>query len=138
MGAPRILFAFARDGFLPRGLGHLGAQTHVPTFAILTHAAIATGLALVGEFGPLVLLSALATAPIYIGACLAAVRLRRDNVQLVGPAFRVPWLAVAAAVGTISMVALIALAQWKEIAGLIAAVLISAILYAFRRRSAIG
>jgi amino acid transporter len=133
LGAPRILFAFARDGFLPAPLGRISQRTQVPTVAILVHSAIGTALALIGEFDWLVLLSALATAPIYIGACLAAVKLRRDNVQLVGAAFRVPGLKVAATVGVLSMVALIALGQPNEILGLFAAIGISAILYLARR-----
>ena len=133
LGAPRILFAFARDGFLPDALAKVSERTQVPTASILTHAALGTALALAGEFGPLVLLSALATAPIYIGACLAAVKLRRDDVRLMGPAFRVPGLGIAAAVGVISMIALIALGQPNEIMGLFAAIGISAILYLARR-----
>jgi amino acid transporter len=133
LGAPRILFAFARDGFLPAMLGRVGERTQVPTAAILVHAAIGTALALVGEFDWLVLLSALATAPIYIGACLAAVKLRRENVQLMGPAFRVPGLGIAATIGVLSMVALIGLGQPNEIIGLFAAMGISAILYLARR-----
>jgi basic amino acid/polyamine antiporter, APA family len=133
LGAPRILFAFARDGFLPRWMGEVSPRRQVPANAILVHSALATILALLGEFGWLVLLSALATVPIYIGACLAAVKLRRDDVQLVGTAFRVPGLKVAAAIGVISMVALVTLAQWAEIAGLFAAIAVSAILYLARR-----
>lgn len=133
LGAPRILFAFARDGFLPKALGRVSPRTQVPTAAILTHAVLGTALGLAGEFGWLVLLSALATAPIYLGACLAAVKLRRQDVRLVGPAFKVPGLKIAAAVGVISMIALVALAQWEEIAGLFIALALSGLLYLARR-----
>ncbi|MFD1612753.1 APC family permease [Sphingomonas tabacisoli] len=133
LGAPRILFAFARDGFLPVALGQVNDRTQVPTAAILTHATIGTALALAGEFTWLVLLSALATAPIYIGACLAAVKLRREDVQLIGPAFRVPGLGIASAVGVLSMIALIALGQPNEIIGLFAAIGLSTLLYFLRR-----
>lgn len=134
LGAPRILFAFARDGFLPAPLGRVNPIAQVPTTAILTHAAIGTMLALAGEFYWLVLLSALATAPIYLGACLAAVKLRREDVRLTGTPFRVPGLNTAAAIGVISMVVLVCLAQWDEIFGLFAAIGLSTLLY-FARRS---
>lgn len=132
LGAPRILFAFGRDGLLPSALGGVNAR-HVPSTAILVHVVIATALALIGTFGPLVLLSALATVPIYFGACLAAVTLRRRDVQLAGKAFRVPGLGIAAVVGVVSMVALVTLAQWAEIAGLVAAIALSALIYGFRK-----
>lgn len=136
LGAPRILFAFARDGFLPAALGRVSPRTQVPTAAILTHAVLGTALALSGEFYWLVLLSALATAPIYLGACLAAVKLRRDDVRLMGTPFRVPGLGIAAAIGTLSMIALVCLAQWDEIVGLFAAIGLSALLYLARRSAA--
>lgn len=132
LGAPRMPFAFARDGLLPAVLGRVSAA-QVPANAILLHVALALALALVGSFGPLVLLSGLFTVPIYIGACLAALKLRRDDVRLVGTPYRAPGLVVAAAVGVISMVALVALAQWIEIAGLAAAIGISALVYLARR-----
>jgi basic amino acid/polyamine antiporter, APA family len=125
LGAPRIPFAFARDGLLPSALGRVNAR-HVPHVAILVHVTLATALALVGEFGPLVLLSGLFTVPIYLGACLAALKLRRDDVQLVGKPFRAPGLGLAAAIGVVSMTALVMLAQPLEVAGLAAAVLLSA------------
>ena len=134
LGAPRFLFAFGRDGMLPSVLGRLNSR-QVPSVAIVVHVAIALALALIGEFGPLVLLSALTLAPIYIGACLAALKLRRDDVRLAGPAFRMPGLPVAAAVGILTMVAMVALSRWAEIAGLAAAIGLSALLYTIRKRS---
>jgi basic amino acid/polyamine antiporter, APA family len=132
LGAPRLPFAFARDGFLPAVLGRLnGAQ--VPGRAILLHVVLATGLALVGDFGGLVVLSGLFTVPIYAGACLAAVRLRRDDVRLLGRPVLMPALVLAASVGVVSMAALIMLAQWIEVIGLAGAVALSALLYAMRR-----
>jgi amino acid transporter len=133
LGAPRILFAFARDGFLPEPLGRIDPKAQVPTIAILTHATLASALALMGEFYWLVLLSALATAPIYFGACLAAVKLRRRDVRLMGEPFQVPGLGIFATVGVLSMIALVYLAQWDEIIGLFAAIGLSALLYLARR-----
>jgi basic amino acid/polyamine antiporter, APA family len=132
LGAPRIPFAFARDGLLPSALGRVNSR-HVPHVAILVHVVLATALALVGEFGPLVLLSGLFTVPIYLGACLAALKLRRDDVQLVGRPFLARGLGLAAAVGVVSMMALVLLAQPLEVAGLAAAVLLSAGWYWLRR-----
>lgn len=137
LGAPRFLFAFGRDGMLPAALGQLNGR-QVPSVAIVVHVAIALGLALIGEFGPLVLLSALTLAPIYIGACLAALKLRRDDVRLAGPAFRMPGLPVAAALGIATMVAMVALSRWPEIAGLGTVIGLSALIYTIRKRGVSG
>ncbi len=132
LGAPRFPFAFARDGFLPTWIGRLNAF-QAPGNAIALHAALATALALAGDFGGLVVLSGLFTVPVYIGACLAAVSLRRSDVRLAGTPIRMPGLLPAAIVGVGSMAALVALAQWIEIAGLAGALLLSAGIYGFRR-----
>ncbi|NNM78246.1 APC family permease [Sphingomonas sp. ID1715] len=132
IGAPRILFAFARDGLLPAPLGRLNGA-HVPHVAILTHVSIALTLALIGSFGSLVLLSGLFTVPIYLGACLSAVKLRRLDVRLIGEPYRVPGLIVAAAIGIVSMIALLAGGQWIEIGGLVAAILVSGMIYLVRK-----
>ena len=128
IGAPRLLFAFSRDGLLPEVLGRVN-RAQVPANAILVHVLLALMLALIGSFGSLVLLSGLFTVPIYLGACLAALKLRKLDVRLVGQPYLVRGLALAAGVGVAAMVALIALAQWIEIAGLAAATALSALLY---------
>jgi amino acid transporter len=133
LGAPRLPFAFARDGFLPARLGRVN-RANVPAAAILLHVGLATALALAGDFGGLVVLSGLFTVPIYAGACLAALRLRRTDIRLAGEPFRIPGLGLAAGVGVVSMVALVTIAQWVEIAGLAGAVLLSAGLYALRQK----
>jgi amino acid transporter len=132
IGAPRLLFAFSRDGLLPEALGRVN-RAQVPANAIVVHVTLALALALIGSFGSLVLLSGLFTVPIYLGACLAALKLRRLDVRMVGKPYLVRGLTLAAGVGVAAMVALIALAQWIEIAGLAAATALSALLYYARR-----
>lgn len=120
LGNPRILFAFARDGLLPRALGRVHERSHVPHVAILVNAAIAMGLALTGTFAELVVLSALATAPLYILGCAASWRLSRRGVAQTGTPLNFRWLGTAASVAITSMLALIALAARAEILGLAA------------------
>jgi amino acid transporter len=74
LGTPRMLFAFARDGLLPRALGRLHPQTHTPHIAILSYAALAMILALTGSFAELAVLATLVTAGLYVAGCLAAWR----------------------------------------------------------------
>jgi basic amino acid/polyamine antiporter, APA family len=133
LGAPRVLFAFARDGFLPSALGRLSARD-VPANAILTHAAIAALLAVTGTFEELVVLSALAGCALYIGGCLAAWRLRDRDVALDGPPVRLPGLKLWVILGTAAMALCIALGSWAEIGGLIAVILASMLLYALVRQ----
>ena len=134
LGAPRVLFAFARDGFLPSALGRLSPTTGVPVTAILVHAALTATLAITGTFETLVVLSVLSACGLYAAGCAAAWVLRRREVALAGPPLRLPALPLLAALGCASMIAVMLLARWDEIGGFIAAVVISCILYRITRR----
>jgi amino acid transporter len=133
LGAPRVLFAFARDGFLPRSLGRLSAR-QVPANAIVVHALIAIGLAATGTFEALAILSALVGCALYIGGCAAAWRLRARDVALDGAPLRLPVLGFWVVLGIGSMAACIALGNWSEIAALAGVILGSALLYRIVRR----
>jgi amino acid transporter len=129
LASPRILFAFARDGLLPRPLGHVHARTHAPHVAILFYAAFAIVLALTGTFAELAVLSALATAPFYIAGCAAAWCLTRRHTALAGTPLNFRGLGVAALVGAGSMTVVIALASKQELAGLATLATASAAVY---------
>jgi amino acid transporter len=129
LGTSRMVFALARDGRLPRALGHV-RPTGVPATAVTVYAAAAFLLAVSGSFLELVTLSALATVAIYILVCAAALKLRRRNVALAGPALAFPGLAVAASVGLAGMAAMLVAARWQEIAGLAAVMGVSLAAYA--------
>lgn len=132
--SPRILFALARDNLLPRVLGRLHARHRTPYVAILSYSALSAGLALTGTFSELAVLSTLAIAPIYIGACAAALRLARRKTALAGEPLKFRHLTAAAALGVISMLVLIALASQAEMLGLGALVTVIAVLYVIQTR----
>jgi amino acid transporter len=133
LGSPRVLMAFARDGFLPPVLGRVSAKGGVPVNAILAHAGVAALLAVTGTFEQLAVLSTLLSCLLYAGACAAAYVLSRRKVALIDAPLGLPAVPPLAAVGVLSMGAAIALAQPAEIAGLAAAVLGAGGLYALAR-----
>ncbi|MDH7638996.1 APC family permease [Sphingomonas oryzagri] len=133
LGAPRLLFAFARDGFLPAPLARL-SKRQVPANAIIAHAVIGILLATTGTFEELVVLAALASCALYIAGCLAAWRLRARDVAQAGTPVRLPLLGLWVVLGAGSMLVAIALGKPAEIGGLIAVILASMLLYAVVRR----
>jgi amino acid transporter len=138
LGSPRILFAFARDGLLPRVLGRVQARSRAPHVAIACYATMAVVLALTGTFSELAVLSALANAPFYIVGCAASWQLMRRGVARAGTPLNFRWLPVAMTVGIFSMLALIAFASRAEILGLCALIAISIIVYLVQTRIAQG
>ena len=129
LGSPRMLFAFARDGLLPRFLGRVHPGTHAPHVAILCYAGLAIGLALTGTFAELAVLATLASAVLYIGGCVAAWKLARRGVALAGTPLNFPWLGAAMVTGVAGMLVMIALASRAEIIGLLALVAASTLIY---------
>jgi amino acid transporter len=134
LGSPRQLFAFARDGLLPRVLGRLHPRSQVPHVAILCYATIAVVLALTGTFSELVVLSTLAMAGLYSAGCAAAWLLARRGVALAGTPLSFRFLGVATVLGIGSMLTLIVLGSRQEILGLIALVALSALVYLVQAR----
>lgn len=134
LGTPRVLFAFARDGLLPKALGRVHAGSHAPHVAIACYAAIAIVLALTGTFTELAVLSALTTAPLYILGCAATWRIVRGGIAQSGEPLNFRWLGIATFVGITSMVALVALASREEILGLFVFITISVAVYLLQTR----
>jgi len=114
LGAPRVLFAFARDGLLPAVLGRAHPRWRTPHIAILTHFVLALALALTGTFEKLAILSALAIAPLYISVCAASVKLRRGGIAILGKPLIIVGLPAIALFGILSMMVMIGIAQPAE------------------------
>jgi amino acid transporter len=137
LGTARVLFAFARDGLLPRALGRLHPRSHAPHIAIWCYAALTIGLALTGTFAELAVLSTLASAALYMGGCAAAWQLARRGVAVAGAPLNFRWLGAAAVIGIGSMLALIALASRTEILGLLVVAGGSAGIYLLQTRGVV-
>lgn len=127
LGSPRLLLAFARDGYLPKQLGAVNSGTQTPVAAIVCYALAVLALALTGTFSQLAVLAALAVAAIYVASCTAVWLLAKRQGKLPR------WLPFAASLAIASMLAMIGLAAWVEIAGLLGSIAIAALLYQLRR-----
>ncbi len=134
LGAPRILFAFARDGHLPAILARLQSGTQVPAVAICLHASLAALLAISGSFVPLAIMSTLYTAGLYILSCAAAYLLRRRRVAQAGRPLDFALTPLCAVVGVCSMVLLCLAADWGQILGLIVTIFAGIALFAATAR----
>lgn len=134
LGAPRVLFAFARDRLLPAVLGRVDPRFHVPRVAIVVHSVLVTVLAVSGTFEALAILSGLASTLLYSLACAAAWRLdARDVGGDHAGAWRRGAVPAAALVGIAAMVAIAVQAKPEELAGMGASVAIALVIYAGRR-----
>lgn len=133
LGTPRNLYAFARDGLLPAPLARLHPHSHAPWIAIMAHAGMAWALASVGSFGVLALLSNVALLTSYLLCCVAAIELRRRNVQTGGGRpFVLPGGPLVPLLACVVVVWLLSHATAQEFAVTGGAVVVAALLYAWR------
>ena len=103
LSIPRMVFALARDGFLPRALATVHATHHTPQAAIIAQSLLGLTLAISGTFEKLAILANVSALALYFGCALASWRLRQLGVQgersatafTVPAAGVVPWLACA-------------------------------------------
>jgi amino acid transporter len=134
LSSPRILFAFARDGLLPRALGRVN-QRHAPHIAISCYAILTVILALSGSFAQLAAPATLVLASIYIAACLAAWQLARAGIALTGAPLGCKWIGGAASLGIVGMLTLIVLAPARQILGLLLLAGVSLLAYQMQTQS---
>jgi APA family basic amino acid/polyamine antiporter len=124
LAVPRMLFALARDGFLPAPLARVHPRWHTPHLAIAAQVVIVLAIALFGNFEVLAVAANVTILIVYAGCALAAIELRRRGVQGGGVPFQVPFTRVAPflALAVIAwMLSGLATSEWKA-AGIIVAV----------------
>lgn len=108
LAIPRIVFALARDGFLPRPLTRVHPVYRVPQAAILLQALITLAMALSGTFEKLAILGNVSALALYLGCALASWRLRRTESRNEHGGVRetltgaIPWLATGVIVWLLS------------------------------------
>ena len=91
LSMPRMLFALARDGFLPRALATVDPVHRSPQAAIVVQSLLALVLAISGTFEKLAIFANVSALALYFGCALASWRLRKPGEQ--GAGSIVPWLA---------------------------------------------
>jgi amino acid transporter len=90
LGVPRMLYAFGRDGFLPRSFASVNERFRTPHVAIVVQALITIALALSGQFERLAIIANASILIVYAACALAVFQLRRKNSRLDSPPFVAP------------------------------------------------
>lgn len=98
LAVPRLVFALARDGYLPGVLGTVHPVHRTPQAAILLQTVLTLALAISGTFERLTILANAAALALYLGCAVAAWRLRTTAAAASGlqlPLARIaPFLAI--------------------------------------------
>ena len=97
LAMPRVTFALANEGDLPKVFAAVSPKFHTPWFSILFYATAVWGLAIVGNFAWNVTLAVVARLFYYAVVCAALIALRRT--QPLAKGFRLPGGPVLALLG---------------------------------------
>lgn len=134
LAVPRILFAFARDGAIPRVFCAVHPRFRTPHIAIVTHATLACAFALTGTFRVLAVLSVLPTLVVFLGCCFATLKLRMRDVQSERPGFRIPGGPAVPIAGVVFVLWLLSTATWMEFIVVAGILMLASALRALTRR----
>ena len=131
---PRIVFALARDRFLPRSIAAVHPVYRTPHGAIVASAIVVVAMALTGTFERLLIISNISALVVYALVAMAAVMLQRRDVRAGGIPFRCPGgplIHLMAFAGTIWM--LTAIVTRDDLIGLAVTTVVTVFVYAARR-----
>ena len=135
LAVPRALFAFARDGFLPKVVGKVHPEFHTPYIAIIVQSAVVCALAIANEFEALAVLANLSALLLYAGCALANIPLRRRGIQDEGATpFSLPGgpvIPLLACAAIAWLCTSITVDEWLKVGGVLA---VASVLFAATRR----
>ena len=131
LSMPRMLFALARDGFLPKALAAVDPIHSAPQTAIVVQSILTLVLAASGTFVQLAILANISALVLYFGCALAAWRLHQQGAAGVptgGAAGAiVPWIACAVIIWLLTGVSSL---EWL---GFVICIIIATMIYAVAR-----
>jgi amino acid transporter len=126
LAMPRVTFALAEGGDLPRLFAAVGRKFYTPWFSIVIYAAAVWGLSILGNFSWNLTLSAIARLFYYGVVCAALIVLRRRQPGTAQ--FRLPGGPVLAVLGVLICLVLLTQvdqSQWRILAAAVAAALVN-------------
>src|SRR5436190_1507683 len=138
LSSPRMIFAFGRDGALPRFFAHVHPRYRSPDVAIITYATLAFALSISGTFEKLAVLSNVAVLLMYLLCCAACWFLMQRDVRSDGEPFNFPGMKIVPALAIVAIFCILAHATVREflVTGIVLA--LASIMYAVRQRLALA
>ena len=135
LSTPRVLFAFAEQGQLPRRVAAVHPRFATPAIAIAVYSIVCTALAVSGSFRQLAIVSSSGTLILYMICCLGVLRLRARKVMHDAETFVAPGGPVVPLLAAGIIAYLLSSLSWQEIAAAFAFVAVTALaFYIVQRR----
>jgi amino acid transporter len=129
LAVPRALFAFARDGILPRSLATVHPRFHTPWVAIVAQSTLCWALAVLNSFETLAIIANVSAALVYIGCAAAAWKLSRRPAPASADTFRIPGGAVVPLLAIVALAFLLSAVTVREWSVLLIVIAAASVLY---------
>jgi amino acid transporter len=129
LAVPRALFAFARDGILPRQLAAVHPRFHTPWVAIVAQSTLCWVLAVLNSFETLAIIANVSAALVYIGCAAAAWKLSRGPTATNAEAFRIPGGALVPVLAILALLFLLSAVTVREWSVLVIVLVAASVLY---------
>ena len=129
LSIPRILFAGARDGLMPKPLAKVHPRFFTPHIAIVFYAALGFLFAISGGFKQLATIASAAVLIIYLGVVLASIKLRKKETATTEKTFRVPGGVIVPLMATGGIVWLLSNLTRPELTGIAIFILVFSLIY---------
>jgi basic amino acid/polyamine antiporter, APA family len=137
LAVPRALFAFARDGILPRQLAVVHPRFHTPWVAIVTQSVLCWVLAVFNSFESLAIIANVSAALVYLGCAAAAWKLRHIPLRHTeGAPFVIPGGAIVPVLAIIAILFLLSAVTLREWSVLVVVIVVASVLYLASNRRA--
>ncbi|MEI9807244.1 MAG: amino acid permease [Bacteroidota bacterium] len=133
LSIPRILFAGARDGLLPKPLAKVHPLFSTPYIAIAIYASFGFLLAISGGFKQLATIASAAILIIYLGVVMASIKLRKEKSTATEKTFKVPGGIIVPLFAIAGILWLLSNLKQAELAGMGIFILAFSVIYLFMK-----
>lgn len=141
LSMPRVLFASARNGMMPKPLAKVHPVFTTPHIAIIVYASFGFLLSVSGGFKQLAIIASAALLLVYLGSALASIKLREKHSVETPKTFRMPGGYTIPILATAGIVWLLSHSSKQEVIGVLVFVGVFSAIYAvmqWRKRSKPG
>jgi amino acid transporter len=129
LSIPRILFAGARDGLMPKPFAKVHDRYFTPYVAIVFYASLGLLLAISGGFKQLATIASAALLIIYLGVVMATIRLRKKPGTETEKTFRVPGGILVPTFAAAGIIWLLSNLSREELTGIVLFILLFSFIY---------